>query len=402
VYFDFKEPRLQTDRFEYYRGFQEKDPVHWTPHGYWVLFRYDDVDALLRSPNSSANFPGNHDWARVRGGPNSPVVRFTSKMMLLSDGATHKRLRRVSGKVLSRRVVDQFRARVPEIVDELLTEAGLTEDGGELDVMSALALPLPVTVVCELIGIPRELRQLFRDWTIPISQVIDRSVSPQNLIQMNRLAPKFRAMVAELIENARRTELNDTLISVMVHNTDEHGEPFTEDDIVSTVGMLFIAGHETTINLIGNGLLALLRNPDSMTQLREDPSLMTGAIEELSRYEPSARFAARILTADTEIGGKVIPAGECVFVVFDAAGRDPERYPDPHRLDFTRSGVKSLAFSAGPHHCMGKTLATVEAGTVFGELLRRYPKIELATDEPRYVDHWHLRMLESLPIRLSA
>jgi len=394
AYFDFTNPLLETHRFEYYKGFQENDPVHWTPYGYWVLFRYADAELLLRTPSVSSNFPANPNWAAARGGATSPAVKAAGKWMLMQDGADHRRLRRGIGKIFTPRMIDKMRVRVPEIVDELLD--GI-RDGDEIELMSTLALPLPITVVSELIGIPEQDRSMFRVLTEPIGQLIDRAVSPDRLIAMNKAEPKSRAYVFKLIERARCEEPTDTLVSVMTHE----GE-YTDEEIASNVGLLYNAGHETTANLIGNGMTALLEQPDAMRALRDDPSLMPTAVEELSRFYPSARFAARILTEDLKIRDTVIPAGDAVFVAFDAVGRDPEAYPDPHRLDLGRTGVKSLAFSAGPHHCMGKALGLLEAGALFGEMLRRFGTVELARETPSYQHHFNLRALADLPIRLRA
>ncbi len=393
-YFDFNDPLLQADRFEYYRHFRETDPVHRTPYGYWMLFRYDDAETLLKASSSSSNFPANENWAKARGGPTSPVIKASGKWMLMQDHGDHKRLRRVIGKLFTPRMIDKMRARVPQIVDALMARI---DDTREVDLMGTLAFPVPITVVSEIIGIPEPDREMFRTWSEPVGHVIDRSISPQRLIAMNKAEPKIRAYIVEMMRRVRAQEPDETMISVMTHAA----ENFTEDEIAANVGLLYNAGHETTANLIGNGMLALLRQPEAMQQLRDDPSLMGTAIEELSRFDPSARFACRILTEDLEVGGTVIPAGEAVFVAFDAVGRDPDRYPDPDRLDLSRTGIKSLAFSAGPHHCMGKTLASVEAGTLFRMLLDRYRKIELADDDPPYQEHFNLHMLARLPLHLT-
>ncbi|MGX7825864.1 cytochrome P450 [Actinokineospora sp. 24-640] len=394
TYFDFDDPMLRADRFEYYRRFRETDPVHRTPHGYWMLFRYDDAETLLKAAGASSNFPANANWAKARGGPTSPVIKASGKWLLMQDDNAHKRLRRVIAKLFTPRVIERMRERVPQIVDALLARV---DDTGEVDLMSTVAFPLPITVVSELIGIPEADRESLRVWSEALGHVIDRSITPQRLIAMNKAEPKIRAYVTEKTRSVRASEPDDTMISLMTHS--EAG--FTDEEIAANVGLVFNAGHETTANLIGNGMLALLRDPEAMRQLREDPSLMTTAVEELSRFDPSARFACRILTEDLEVGGTLIPSGEAVFVAFDSVGRDPQRYRDPDRLDLARTGVRSLAFSAGPHHCVGKMLASVEAGTLFRTLLERYPKIELATDDPPYHEHFNLRMLANLPLRLS-
>ncbi len=391
-YFDFTSPQLETNRIEYHENFQKNDPVHWTPYGYWVIFRYDDAQLLLRTPGISSNFPANPNWAAARGGPSSPAVKSAHKWMLMQDGAAHRRLRASVGKLFAPRMLEMMRTLIPRIVGRLLDDIG---DDAEIDMMSRLALPLPTTVVSELLGVPEEDRDFFRSVTEPIGQLIDRAVSPERLIAMNKAEPKARAYVYKLIEKARHDEPRDTLVSVMLRSDDN----FTDDEIAANTALLYNAGYETTSNLIGNGMLALLQQPDAMRVLREDPSLMATGVEELSRFYPSARYVARILTEDLKIRDTVIPAGDCVFVAFDAVGRDPQTYPDPHRLDMSRSGVKSLAFSAGPHHCMGKALGLLEVSSLFGEMLNRYSTIELA-EPPKYNEHFNLRALAEIPVRL--
>lgn len=393
-YFDFTHPQLETNYLEYYGRFRREDPVHWTPYGYWMLFNYDDADALLRSSDTSSDFPSNTQWASTRGGPTSPVMKSADHWMLMKDGDAHRRLRRGVGKLFTPRMLDRLRTRIPQIVDDLLD--GIGPDGGEIDAMSALALPLPVTVVSELMDIPPEDRDFFRSVTEPVGQMINRSIPPRDLIAMNKAEPKARAYLYKLIEKARNEPPTSTLVSMMLH-CDEN---YSDDEIAANAALLYNAGYETTSNLIGNGLLALLQRPEALQALRDDPSLMPTAVEELSRFHPSARYVARILTEDMKFGDKVIPAGDAAFVAFESAGRDPERYPDPDRLDLGRRGVKSLAFSAGPHQCMGKHLALLEVGVLFSELLKRYSRIELTTDTPLYHPHFNLRTLKELPIRL--
>jgi cytochrome P450 len=316
--------------------------------------------------------------------------------MLMQDGAAHRRLRSSVGKLFAPRMLELMRAHIPEIVGRLLDDLDALGDGGEVDMMASLALPLPTTVVSELLGVPEEDRDFFRSVTEPIGQLIDRSVSPDRLIAMNKAEPKARAYVYELIEKARQEEPKDTLVSVMLRSDDD----FTDEEIAANTALLYNAGYETTSNLIGNGMRALLEQPEAMRALRDDPSLLATGVEELSRFYPSARYVARILSEDLKIRDTVIPAGECVFVAFDSVGRDPEVYHDPHRLDLARTGVKSLAFSAGPHHCMGKALGLLEVSVLFGEMFRRYGTIEPA-GTPRFNPHFNLRAMAELPLRLG-
>ncbi|GAA3035820.1 cytochrome P450 [Actinokineospora globicatena] len=394
--FDLNDPALAADRFGYYRRLRETDPVHRSPFGYWVLTRYDDVDALLRAPSASSNFPADPGWAMVRGGPTCPVVKSTSKWMLMQDGQAHRRMRRLIARVFTPRSIDRMRPRIQQVVDRLIDDMG----DGQVDLIAGLALPMPILVVGELLGIPPEDRAKCRDWTDKVGYVIDPGVTPQRRIAMNKAEPEFRAYLLDLMDSRRDADPEHDLLSVLMQ-ADADGEKLTDEEIVANILLIFNAGHETTVNLIANGMLALLQQPEALAALRADPSLMGTAVEELSRFDPPVQLAARIMTQDTPIGDKVIPAGETVLVLFDAAGRDPDRYPDPDRLDLGRTDPKSLAFSSGNHYCLGAVLGKLEASTVFTELLSRYSTIELATDDLHWHSHFNLRGLTHLPLHLG-
>ncbi|GLZ36498.1 cytochrome P450 [Actinokineospora sp. NBRC 105648] len=394
--FDLNDPALAADRFGYYRRLRETEPVHRSPFGYWVLSRYDDVDALLRAPGASSNFPADPGWAMIRGGPTCPVVKSTSKWMLMQDGLAHRRMRRLIARVFTPRNIDRMRPRIAEVVGRLIDDMG----DGEVDLISDLALPMPILVVGELLGIPEQDRAKCRDWTDKVGYVIDPGVTPARRIAMNKAEPEFRAYLLDLMAQRRGNDPEHDLLSVLM-SPDADGEQLTDEEIVANILLIFNAGHETTVNLIANGMLALLQQPAALRALRADPGLMGTAVEELSRFDPPVQLAARIVTADTRIGDKVIPAGDTVIVLFDAAGRDPDRYPDPDRLDLARTEPKSLAFSSGPHYCVGAVLGKLEASTVFAELLRRYSDIELASQDLRWHSHFNLRGLTELRLNLK-
>jgi cytochrome P450 len=392
--FDPRDPGMRADPYPCYHRLRDTDPVHRSPFGYWVLSRHQDVDMILRDSRGRSDFPHDETWARHRGGPQSAIVRSTAQWMMMCDGAAHRRLRTLVTQVFTARAVQRLRPRIAAVIDGLFDEIG----EGEIDLVEDLALPLPIMVIGELLGIPRADRGRCRAWTDWIGHVIDPIVTPDMQVAMNRAATEFGAYLTEQIR-LRRANPGPDLLSSLVR-TDDAGERLTDDEVVANVLLLFNAGHETTVNLIGNGMLALLRHPDQMTLLRETPGLMSQAVEELIRYDSPVQVGARIMAADVPLGGTTIPAGAKVMLLYGAANRDPARYADPDRLDLRRAGVKSLAFGGGPHFCIGAPLARLEIDMVFTALLERYRSIELAAGELSWRANFNLRGLNELPLKL--
>jgi cytochrome P450 len=392
--FDPRDPGMRDDPYPYYHRLRSTDPIHRSPFGYWVLSRHQDVDALLRDPGACSDFPHDEAWARHRGGSESPIVRSTMQWMMMMDDDAHRRLRTFTGQVFTARAVQRLRPRIAAVVDGLIDEIG----EGQIDLVSDLALPLPIMVIGELLGIPREDRGQCRRWTDCIGRVVDPIVTPDMRVAMNQAAEEFSAYLAGQVR-ARRANPGQDLLSSLV-TMDDSGDRLTDDEIIANVLLLFNAGHETTVNLIGNGMLALLKHQEQMSMLRENPDLSSQATEEMSRYDSPVQIAARITTADVHLGEATIPAGSKVMMIYGAANRDPERYADPDRLDITRPGVRSLAFGGGPHFCIGAPLARLEVAMVFTALLARYRSIELATDELSWRANFNLRGLNELPLTM--
>jgi cytochrome P450 len=393
--FDPRDPRMRANPYPFYHRLRSIDPVHRSPFGYWVLSRHQDVDVILRDSRGGSNFPCDEAWARHRGGPESPIVRSTMQWMMMLDGPAHRRLRTIMGRVFTTRAVERLRPHIAAVVDGLIDEIG----EGEIDLVKDLALPLPIMVIGELLGIPRADRYQCRAWTDRIGHVIDPIVTPDAQVAMNQATTEFSAYLTEQIR-ARRANPGQDLLSSLV-TMDDSGDRLTDDEIVANVLLLFIAWHETTVNLIGNGMLALLQHPEQMTLLRENPDLMSQATEELSRYDSPVQIAARIMAADVTLGETTIPAGSKVMMINGAANRDPARYTDPDRLDLSRTGIKSLTFGGGAHFCIGAPLARLELATVFTGLLERYRSIELAADEFSWRANVNLRGLNELPLKLQ-
>lgn len=392
-----RDPQMRDDLYAYYARLRDIEPVHRTPFGYWVVSSYRATDALLRDGRTTSEFHRDAKWAEHRGGFDSPVVSDTRKWMLMLDGAAHRRIRGLVNPVFSGVAMQRIRPQVEQLLGQILD--GI-DTGGTVDLISELALPLPVTVICRLVGLPVEDREQCRAWTEAIGHVVDPALDERTARLMTTALVEFRAYIAEHLALRRRDPRDDILTRLA--NAEVDGGRLTDDEIVANVLLLFNAGHETTVNLIGNGMLALLQNPDQIAALRAEPELIDEGINEIARYDAPVQLVARIALADIDLDGTLIPAGSKIMVLLGAASRDPERYPDPDRLDLRRKDVKPLAFGGGPHYCIGAMLGKLEGRLVFTELLRRYRRISLAEPELVWRPHINFRGLSRLPLQLSA
>jgi cytochrome P450 len=317
--------------------------------------------------------------------------------MLNTDPPDHTRLRKLVATAFTMRRVELLRPRIEQITDELLAGFATREP---VDLVEEFAFPIPVTVICELLGVPRDDRDKFRQWSSAFVSSYGREKVAQAAQDMTEY---LFALIAGKRENPADDMLT-ALIQVRDGGDDGAGDRLSEVELVSMAFLLLIAGHETTVNLIGNGLLALLRNPDQLRALRADPSLTAGAVEEFLRFESPVNLATfRYTTAPVRLGEVEIPAGEFVLVSLGAANRDDERYADADRLDVTRGAGGHLAFGHGIHFCLGAPLARLEGQVAIGRLLDRFPDLALAVepDELRWRDSTLMRGLESLPVRLT-
>jgi cytochrome P450 len=321
--------------------------------------------------------------------------RIDTKVLLFLDPPDHTRIRSLVSKAFTPGRVRQLRAQVEAMVDELLDRA---EERGSLELIADLAYPLPVSVICELLGVPAVDRDVFRHWSSDASRLLDRDIDlDEEAMQRGGEAiagftEHFVALIGE-----RRESPRDDLLSALIA-AEEGGERLSWEELLSTIILLFLAGHETTVNLIGNGALALLRHPGELERLRREPALGASAVEELLRYDSPVHVTARIATTDLEVGGTPVAEGEQVVVLVAAANRDPAVFPDPDRLDLGRPDNRHLSFSAGTHYCLGAALARLEGEVALGKLVRRFPRLELADPDPTYRDHLVLRGLRALPL----
>jgi pimeloyl-[acyl-carrier protein] synthase len=397
VDFNPLDPEFIANPYPVYHQLRTMAPVWKSPFGAWVLTRYDDVFHVLRDPRFGRR--GFEPMLRaVFAGADSvePEQGYVTSM-LFRDPPDHTRLRALVQKAFTPRVVEALRPRIQAIVDDLLARV---RDARAMDVIADLAYPLPVIVICEMLGVPTEDRDTFREWSLAIARALDAIGVPGDpeIAERGRAArKKLTAYFRDGLIPERRKHPREDLLSALIA-VEEQGDRLTTGELLATCNLLFVAGHETTVNLIGNGLLALLRHADEFRTLREDPSLIESAIEELLRYDGPVQRTGRIPNADVEIGGQTIPKGDLVMALLGAANRDPAHFPDPDRLDFRRADNRHLAFGWGIHFCLGAPLARLEGQIAIGTVAARLPKLALATDAPRWRPATTLRGLEALPV----
>ncbi len=388
-------PENRDDPYPTWAFIRRHEPIHHSPDGTWVLTRYDHAAAVLRDPRFSSN------PARLAGGVDqlaSPLRQAGANVMLFSDPPDHTRLRGLVSQAFTPRTVDSLKPRIERLVDELL-DAVVDRGDGELDVLADLAYPLPTVVICELLGVPVADRENFKNGASGVSRLLDNYLEDAARTEAMVAGMELFRYITDLVEERRARPGTDVLSALLA--AEAEGDRLTHAELLNTVVLLFVAGFETTMNLLGNGMLALLRNPSEIDRLRADPTLVRLAVEELIRYDGPVHVTARIATTDLQIGGERIREGEQVAVTLGAANRDPDQFPDPDRLDVGRTPNRHLGLGGGPHFCLGATLARIEAQVAFGAVLRRFPYLELATERPTFRDHFVVRGLNQLKVRIT-
>jgi cytochrome P450 len=393
------EPGFFDDPYAQYRQLRELAPVHQSPLGPWTLTRYDDCARLLRDPTLSVEerhsaYSGRDALFEAAG-----IERRNrgTRAILNLDPPDHTRIRRLVSKAFTPRRVEALVPRVQALVDGMLDAV---DARGEMDVIADLAFPLPFAVISEMLGMPAADSHLLREWSHTLVTSLEPLTSPDEIPRMMEASDHMTTHVEAAIEWKRR-EPADDLLSAMIA-AEEEGDRLSPDELRDQVVLLFIAGHETTVNLIGNGTLALLRHPDQLALLVEQPDLIANAIDELLRYDSPVQFTRRIALEPFEIDGQRIDAGSFVFTILGAANHDPEHFgPTADDLVLTRRDAPHhLSFGGGIHHCLGAVLARAEARVAIGSLVRRFPAMSLTTDAPAWNGRMVLRGLDALPLSL--
>ncbi|MFK4509616.1 cytochrome P450 [Bradyrhizobium daqingense] len=389
-------PDFIRDPYPHYERLRTLDPVHLTPFGQFVTSRHADVSLVLRDKRFGKDFV---ERSKRRYGDkimDEPVFRSMGHWMLQADPPDHTRLRGLVVKAFTARRVEDMRPRIQEIVDQTIDAA---IERGHMDLIEDFAFRLPVTIICDMLGIPEEHRETFYKSSRDGGRLLDPvPLSPEEIRKGNEGNLMAQMYFRQLFE-LRRKNPGDDLITQLVQ-AEEDGSKLTNEELTANIILLFGAGHETTVNLIGNGLLALHRNPDQLALLKARPELMPGAIEEFLRYDSSVQMTGRVALEDIDdLGGVRIPKGETVLCLLGSANRDPAVYPDrPDRLDVTRQNVKPLSFGGGIHFCLGAQLARIEAEIAIATLLRRLPDLRIDdVENPQWRPTFVLRGLTRLP-----
>lgn len=373
--FDPLAPEFIRNPYPYYERLRTMDPMHVNAHGAFVASRHAEVSLVLRDKRFGKDYVERTIRRYGPGIMEEPVFRSMSHWMLQQDPPDHTRLRGLVVKAFTARRVEDMRPRIQQIVDETLDRI---IPQGRMDLIEDYAFRLPVTIICDMLGIPEEHREMFYKGSRDGGRILDPVPLTPKEIEEGNAANMMAAMYFHQLFELRRKQPGDDLITQLVQ-AEEGGQKLTNEELTANIILLFGAGHETTVNLIGNGLLALHRNPDQLALLKANPGLITNAIEEFLRYDSSVQLTGRVALEDIEdLGGRRIAKGETVLCLLGSANHDTAVYPDhPERLDITRPNVKPLSFGGGIHFCLGAQLARIEAEIAIATLLRRIPDLRL-------------------------
>ena len=392
-------PEGRANPYPIYATLREAGAVITTPFGGWMVTRYDTVDRVLRS--SAFRTPRGYRDANDPAGPPrfdpaTALALHRRHWVIFQSGDAHTRLRKLIMKAFTPRAVRALAPRIEALVEALLAPA---LERGSMEVIGELAYPLPATVICELLGIPAADRERNRAWAALAAQTVDPMCTDAQIAAATRAMAEWDAYIRALLVERRRHP-RDALLDAMLA-VEEDGTSLTEDEVAANATFLFLAGHETTTNLIGNGLYALLRQPEQLAKLRAEPGLVENAIEELLRFDSPVQFAPRVALERIEVEGVTFEKELPIMVALGCANHDPRRFERPDDLDVARPDPKPLSFGGGPHYCVGAALARLEAKHAFGALVTRTRAIELATDRVTWRPALALRSLTELRVTTS-
>jgi len=392
------DPEVLADPYPLYQRLRTEDPVHWDPFLHaWVVTRYDDVVRVLLD-FSALRTPTPQQLADMGLTSLGPIAQLMVKLMLFMEGAAHTRLRGLCSRAFTPARVEALRAHIQEIANRLLDAA---MPRGEMELIADFAAPLPAIVTAELLGVPTDDHRQLKMWSADFAEMLGNfQHNPDRTGRVLNTVTDMTAYFHDAIREQRVRPREGLVHSLLTAEVD--GDRLNDDEVVASLIVTMVGGQETTMNLIGNGVLTLLHNPAAAEDLRNDPSLITSAVEELLRYESPSQHTARLAHNDIELGGKLIRKRQAVYAVMGAANRDPVRFPDPDRLDIHRSDNRHVAFGFGAHFCFGAPLARMEGQVAFATILRRLKNIQLQPGPISWRNNLGLRGLNALPLSFSV
>lgn len=390
------DPVARADPYPTYTSIRNASPVYQVSFGPWFVTDYEDSAAMLRDPRLVRQHKDSWEQrAILQNSVGRDWMEAQSRWMLWLDPPDHTRLRGLVSKAFTPRYISKLKDRVQEVVDGLIDDMA---GAGEVDLIAHLAFPVPITIICDMLGVPTKDRDSFRKWTVDMVQTLEPLPPEEVQDAADAAATEFIAYFRVLIEERRKSP-HDDLLSGLI-SAEEEGERLSEDEVIAQATLLLGAGFETTTNLIGNGSLALLRHPEQWSKLVSGPERARSAVEELLRYDSPVQMATpRVASAPIEVRDKTIAEGDTVITIVGAANRDPNRYSNPEGLDIERQNPEPLSFGGGPHFCLGASLARMEATILFESLATKLPHLEIADDDPSWRRSLNLRGLESLLVR---
>ena len=393
VRWDPTDRSFKADPYPTYRALLEKEPLHHSPFGLTVVSRYEDCMTVYRHPAASNDWRKSPEWEPTFEAE-GPALSF-----LFLDPPDHTRLRGLVSRAFTPKRAEQLRPRAQQIVDQILDQA---EAAGTMEVVEDLAFPLPVLMICEMLGVPADEVDEFKQWSAVTARGLDPPFTwPPGLQELHSAAEEqamayFRDLIAR-----RRSQPGDDLLSGLLE-AEEQGDKLTEVELLGILYLLLVAGHETTVNLIANGVLALARHPDQLERLRADPSLIRSAVEEVLRFDPPVHIVGRIPLADIELSCGTVHPSERLVTLPAAANHDERQFSRPETFDIGRTENRHLGFGFGAHTCIGSPLARLEGQVALGTLARRFRAIELEQDPPPYKDNITLRGIATLGVTLQS
>lgn len=391
-------PVMLADPYSHYQRIREETPIYWSHFfGGWVLMRYADVKAALLDPRLSSALTRQAQAAQIPAalrGQFAPVDDFLGLWMVFQDPPQHRRLRQLFTSAFTPRMVERMRQRIQVIADDLLDAV---YERGELDIVADFSSRLTVMVLTDLLGAPPRDYGLFRDWAHIIGWyfAIGAIGNEATLPILDRTVREMSDYLRAIVEDRRRAPRDDLVSALLA--AEEQGSRLSDDELLSHGLLLLTAGHDSTANTISSGMFHLLRSPEQPRLLRDNPTLVELAVEEILRYEPTFPFLTRVATVDLEIGGLPIRAGEQVIAALGSTNRDPAQFPDPERFDIRRRPNQHITFGHGPHFCLGAPLARLELEIAFNTLLRRLPGLRLLDETPAWREEFGPRALTMLP-----